>query len=386
MKLGIGEVRAAHRLKMSVLLIALSTALSTACAEMEEADLEDIANGGGDVERVQVCFAVHVPGNPTAFTVTGTLFRPDRLRSSTTALLLQHGLVTERSKWDGSEPIVDDVSSFARQVAAARYAVFTVDRLGYGRSVYPNSGFDLTPEAYVQMTHEMVTQIRSGTYKTTRSSCSSGRQASFGHSKVVVGGFSAGAGTAEQYATRHDDVHGVIALVWSNQGFGSTFFEIINTVVVPQLQEGKDYIALFPPEADGFSELCERALLFPPGMRRDVVRDVCGRYALAPDRLSPSGEAAGGVQEEVIANVGNVDVPVLLMFADHDEFLPSATFRGRSGQELDVVTSEIALWENGCNCDVTVRTARDAGHDLLTARSVPQQAEDVIDWLRDQDL
>ncbi len=381
--------RRTHSSMQLCLIAALATCalFGAACTGAEEGppgldNIEDESLFGP--ERVKVCFTVHVPGDPTDYTVLGTLVEPRSFRSSTTVLLLQHGVSAERSVFDGRRGVTFSLESLAVKLAREDYGVFIVDRLGYGQSTYPNSGFDLTIDAYIEMTNDMVTQIRNGTYRTTRSSCGSGEQADFGSSKVVVGGFSAGSGVASAYATRYSDAVGVMNLVWSNQGFSSTFFNLIETVVVPQLEAGADNVFLFPPPDDNGVELCEEAMLFTPGMKRRVVDDICGEYW--PGRLTPGGETFGGPQAEIIANIGNIGVPTLLMFADRDELFPNEDFRGQNGMEPDLVTPEIDLWTQGCNCSVTVRWARNSGHDLMAHSSLDDQADDIIDWLEDEDL
>ena len=65
------------------------------------------------------------------------LFRSKKkLRSNATALLLQHGAVSERSAWSGGAPAIKGTHDMARALARKGYAVFAIDRLGYGDSPY----------------------------------------------------------------------------------------------------------------------------------------------------------------------------------------------------------------------------------------------------------
>jgi hypothetical protein len=58
------------------------------------------------------------------------------------------------------------------------------------------------------------------------------------------------------------------------------------------------------------------------------------------------------LQAATIVTIGNVDPnPALLVFSDRDAAFPGA---GHRGADPDVVTPEIAMWRNGCNCDVSV--------------------------------
>jgi pimeloyl-ACP methyl ester carboxylesterase len=305
-----------------------------------------------------VCFTVNNPGDPFASTVRGTLFRSaKRGRSRSTALLLQHGAVAERSAWSGGAPVIAGTHDMARSLARAGYAVFAIDRLGYGESPYQGSGFLLTPDGYVEMTHQMVTQIRAGSH----TDCA-GNAAGRGAARVVLSGFSSGAGIIEGYATRYRDIDGIIPMSWSNQPQLSTAFRTLIDVLVPQLPAGKDYVEFFTDGADGYSEFCEEFLFYPRGMRRRALEQLCGLDYYAETAFpTPSGEAAlPALQAATIAAIGNVGpTPALLVFPDRDAAFPGAEHRGA---DPDLVTPEIAMWQNACNCDVSVYVQKNAGH------------------------
>jgi alpha-beta hydrolase superfamily lysophospholipase len=332
-----------------------------------------------------VCFTVNNPGDAIASRVRGTLFRSGkRLRSRSTALLLQHGAVSERSAWSGGAPVIDGTHDMARSLAKAGYAVFAIDRLGYGESPYdrpPGSGFLLTPDGYIEMTHQIVTQIRAGSH----TDCA-GNAAGRGAARVVLSGFSSGAGIVESYATRYHDIDGIIPMSWSNQPQLSTAFRTLIGVLAPQLAAGKDYLEFFTDGADGYSEFCETFLFHAPGMRDDALEQLCGLDYYAETAFpTPSGEAAlPALQAATIATIRNVGpTPVLLVFSDRDAAFPSA---GHRGAEPDVVTPEIAMWQNGCNCDVSVYVQQNAGHVGLFHKTSKQVTNRILDWLDDHDL
>jgi pimeloyl-ACP methyl ester carboxylesterase len=332
-----------------------------------------------------VCFTVNNPGDPIPSTVHGTLFRSGkRAHSRSTALLLQHGAVADRSAWSGGAPVIDGTHDMARSLAKAGYAVFAIDRLGYGESPYerpPGSGFLLTPDGYIEMTHQMVTQIRAGSH----TDCA-GNAAGRGAARVVLSGFSSGAAIVEGYATRYHDIDGIIPLSWSNQPELSTAFRTLIGVLAPQLAAGKDYVDFFTDGADGYSEFCERFLFYRPGMRRDALGQLCGPdYYAETAFLTPSGETAlPALQATTIATIGNVGpTPVLLVFSDHDAAFPGA---GRRDAAPDVVTPEIAMWRNGCNCDVSVYLQENAGHVGLFHKTGKQVTTSILGWLDDHDL
>jgi pimeloyl-ACP methyl ester carboxylesterase len=336
---------------------------------------------GGKLEQ-DVCFTVNNPGDPIASTVRGTLFRSaKRGRSPSTALLLQHGAVAERSAWSGGAPVIAGTHDMARSLAKAGYAVFAIDRLGYGESPYEGSGFLLTPDGYIEMTHQMVTQIRAGSH----TDCA-GNAAGRGAARVVLSGFSSGAGIVEGYATRYHDIDGIIPMSWSNQPELSTAFRTLIGVLAPQLAAGKDYVEFFLDGADGYSEFCEEFLFYSPGMRRGALEQLCGLDYYAETAFpTPSGEAAlPALQAATIAAIGNVGpTPALLVFSDRDAAFPGAEHRGA---DPDVVTPEIAMWRNGCNCDVSVYVQKNAGHVGLFHKTGKQVTKRILGWLDDHDL
>jgi alpha-beta hydrolase superfamily lysophospholipase len=232
------------------------------------------------------------------------------------------------------------------------------------------------------MTHQMVTQIRAGSH----TDCA-GNAARRGASRVVLSGFSSGAAIVEGYATRHHDIDGIIPMSWSNQPQLSAAFQTLIGVLAPQLAAGKDYIEFFLDGADGYSEFCETFLFHAPGMRDDALEQLCGPDYYAQTAFpTPSGEAANGaaLQATTIATVGNVGpTPVLLVFSDRDAAFPTADHRGA---DPDVVTAEIAMWQNGCNCEVSVYFQPNAGHVGLFHRTSKQVTNRILNWLDDHNL
>ena len=339
----------------------------------------------GKVNAEDVCFTVNNTGDPVASTVRGTLFRSTKKpRSTSTALLLQHGAVSERSAWSGGAPVIKGTHDMARSLASQGYAVIAIDRLGYGESPYerpPGSGSLLTPDGYIEMTHQMVTQIRAGSY----TDCA-GKAAGRGAARVVLSGFSSGAAIVEAYATRYHDIDGIIPMAWSNQPELSATFQELIGVLAPQVAAGKDYGEFFLDGADGYSEFCERFLFYPSGMKAGALKQLCGPDYYAETAFpTPSGEAGiFALKATTTATIGNVGpTPALLVFSDRDAAFPGPDHHGT---DPDVVTPEIAIWRNGCNCEVSVYFQRDAGHVGLFHRTSKRVTNTILDWLDDHDL
>jgi pimeloyl-ACP methyl ester carboxylesterase len=326
-------------------------------------------------------------GDPSPATVRGTLFQSSKkLRSRSTALLLQHGAVSERSAWSGGAPVVEGTHDMARSLAKRGDAVFAIDRLGYGESRYkrpPGSGSLLTPDGYIEMTHQMVTQIRAGSY-TDCADKAAGRSAA----RVVLSGFSSGAAIVEGYATRYHDIDGIIPMFFSNQPqLSAAYRSLVFDVLVPQLTAGRDYLEFFFDGADGYSELCERFFFHVPGVKASVLDQVCGLdYYAETAWPTPSGEAAGlpALVANTVATIGNVGpTPALLVFSDRDALFPGAEHHDT---DPDLVTPEIAMWRNGCNCEVSVYFQPNAGHVGLFHKTSKQLTKRILGWLDHRDL
>lgn len=196
--------------------------------------------------EAELAFTVHNPGDPVPATLRGTVFYTQTFDPSQhRAVLLLHGSTLDRRFWDGFK--IPGALRFAAELAYhSDTAVFTVDRLGYGESPYdrgPGSGFRLTPDTYVETTHEMIAQIREGSYEVL-----DGPAPPRGAAGIVLGGQSMGAAVIKLYATRYQDIDGLVPFGWSNQMFvlpgasSSMFVKILNEVVTPQLNVGADYI------------------------------------------------------------------------------------------------------------------------------------------------
>ena len=177
----------------------------------------------------------------------------------------------------------------ARALAGKGYAVFAIDRLGYGDSPYgaPGSGALLTPDGYIEMTHQMVTQIAPAPIPTAR-----GRRWAAAP-RVVLSGFSSGPPSSRN-ATRHHDIDAESShvLVEPAAALGRLPVARLRRPGA-QLAAGKDYVEFFLDGADGYSEFCERFLFYAPGMRGDALEQLCGPVYYAETAFpTPSGEAA----------------------------------------------------------------------------------------------
>jgi pimeloyl-ACP methyl ester carboxylesterase len=254
--------------------------------------------------------------------------------------------------------------------------VFIVDRLGYGESAYGGSGFGLSIDAHIETTHQIVQQIRAGAY-----GC--GKRNTVAASSVFLGGQSLGALIAEGYATRYDDVDGVISGGTSVAGLGLTFLINLETHILPQIFTGNDYFTLFPYGPDGFSQECVDGVFYTPGS--SVANVVCSQDAPGTiiNGLTPSGDflSAEAATIEVVLNTGNVESPILFVKADQDAFVPGAG-GGPSGLEPDMQAAHVNHWQNNCNCEVSVTSGgTNAGHLWQFHFQGNSVLGQIADWL-----
>ena len=336
--------------------------------------------------EAEVAFTVHNPGDPVPATLRGTVFYTQKFDPGQhRAVLLLHGGTLDRRFWDGFK--IPGALRFAAELAYhSDTAVFTVDRLGYAESPYdrgPGSGFKLTPDTSVETTHETIAQIRGGSYEVL-----GGPTPPQGAAGVVLGGQSMGAAVSTLYATRYQDIDGLAPFGWSSQmlvlpgASSSMFVKILNEVVTPQLNAGADYLYFFPPEETNYSNYCQQAVYYVPGMDPDILTQAC---ANGLHNRIPAGELIGvrPMAEEITANISKVGpIPVLFMFARQDNMVPGPEWGGLEGNDVDVMTPEIAHWQANSKCRFSVYVVEQTSHDFPLHKSAARTVEMMSKWLK----
>jgi pimeloyl-ACP methyl ester carboxylesterase len=283
------------------------------------------------VARQRVEFTVSNPAEGgTARQIVGT--RYDTFCNSPTAILLMHGLSYTKEAWDFPG------YSVARPLAEAGYAVFAIDRLGYGESKLPN-GYDVTHEAYADMAHQIVQQLRAK-----------------GFSHVVLAGHSAGAGTTELEAGLYHDVDAIMPMGWhhrpSNQ-LGQDFFT-------------GDYIRAAQDDYEYFlSNPQHRAEMFYTANDDPAVVEADTKAAV----LTPSGEIFSIGKQPSRLVVGTIKVPVFLQFGEKDRL-------------FEVEYAKMHAEEFRSSPSVTVDIVPGAGHTFMLTRNGLAGTDRMVNWLR----
>jgi pimeloyl-ACP methyl ester carboxylesterase len=292
------------------------------------------SSAGAAVESEPVTFEVTNPADPLArLQVAGTIYRPEGCISS--VMLLVHGLSYGQWAWDF--PVGAERYSVARDLAEAGYAAVAVDLPGYGESSKPN-GYTLTVEGYADMVGQMAGALR---------------EAGFG--KVGLMGHSAGTEISELAAAA-----GTPDLLVAT---GYTHFP--SQRIVTDFITG-DMTRAATSDYEYFGGTPEQRLEYmyaPDGAEAEVMAED-NRLA----NLTPSGEIYSIGPQPSRAVQGLIDVPVLLVLAEHDLLFPVADaetelamFVGTSDKELHIVEG--------------------AGHSFMLHRGAAQTNAVVAGWL-----
>ena len=261
-------------------------------------------------------------------------YRYDTFCTSPTAILLLHGLSYTKEAWDFPG------YSVAQKLAEAGYTVIAIDRLGYGESKLAN-GYNVTHEAYADMAHQVIGQLRSQ-----------------GFAHVVEMGHSAGAGTTELEAGLYGDADAIIPMGWhhrpSNQ-LGQDFF----TGDYARAAQGSYEYFLGTPY--------HRAEMFYNADADPNVVEADTKAAVD----TPSGEIFSIGKQPSRLVVGNIKVPVFLQFGDQDRLF-----------EVEYAQQHAAEFRSSPS--VTVDIVKDAGHTFMLTKNGPAGIDHIVDWLRNR--
>jgi pimeloyl-ACP methyl ester carboxylesterase len=134
------------------------------------------------------------------FTIHGGLCLPEGGVPKTVMLAL-HGITYTNLYWNaGYEP---NTYNFSQHMTDAGYAVYAVDRLGYGESSKPNA-LAVTLDSGAEVAHQLITQLRAGGI---------GGEA-FEH--LILVGHSYGTATSWRESAIYNDADAIIGTGWAN--------------------------------------------------------------------------------------------------------------------------------------------------------------------------
>ncbi len=279
-----------------------------------------------------VCFTATANNEPAPSQLFGQRFTDGPVTASTPVIVLVHGIASSTENWDFSP-----TWSVARGLAAMGYVVIAYDRLGYKRSTYSGSGFSLTTRTQRDVLHQMIEQIKAGTYSTTAAADCTGpkTKSTLRNPTAIVIGHSAGGWIVAGYPGTYHDVAAMIQtdIVGSTaQGNGDE----------PPSKGGgftpdparPDYFQFFQT-----SQNCLDFNVYAPGQVKYAVDIACR----PPFLSSPYGEIADlpaklAENDAAIKQIGP-ETPVLLTSGDHDSTAPPSDARADSSSTRTTATA-----------------------------------------------
>jgi pimeloyl-ACP methyl ester carboxylesterase len=318
------------------------------------------------MQVASVCLPVTNPAGGQSL-LYGQRFTDGPTSPGTPAIVLVHGIASSTENWDFSP-----TWSVARALASAGYVVFSYDRLGYAKSSWysqPGGGFTLTTEAHRSMLHDVVGDVKNGTYGVTSTGdCSGATTPGLTQNRtVIVIGHSAGGWIVAGYPGKYHDVAAMIQTDISGSAGGSATSPLGSSSgggFTPDPAH-PDYFQFFQT-----TQNCLDFNTYPPGVVQYVVDIAC-----APPFLdSPWGEIADlGVKyaqnDAYIAMIGP-STPVLLTSGAEDTTDPPSS-----------ADADYAYYRAHCGCDVSQLVLPDTAHLFMVHRSLPSWVDDVVNWL-----
>lgn len=297
------------------------------------------------------------------YTISGEIVGPARALKGATAptgTLYLHEFSFGKFFWGFADvPGYDYVGALARR----GHVSIVVDRLGYDDSGHP-PGTQTCLGAHADIAAQIVGQLQEGAYE------SAGRKPlAFG--RIVLAGHSVGAGAAELAAHSVDDldVAGLMILAWADQGYSARS-------VQQSLAQGSDCSGdgqpAEPGGPGGYAYFGRTEQDFQQNVFADTDPAVVERVTKMRNR-DPCGDNStlAGLAAVNAAGIGDIDVPVLLLFGEGDAIFedPAADVQAR-------------LFRSSPS--VTLRRFPKAGHALTLERAAPSVQDAAADWLEEK--
>ncbi len=197
-------------IRRSLALALLTTALVTTGTPEAAASVADDPGPG--------CQFLDLPAEQGI--IHGRLCLPPGKKKPTTVMLAMHGITYTNSYWNVDlEP---ETYNFAQYMAGAGYAVFSIDRLGHGKSSKPPSAL-VTLDAHAEVAHQLIGKLRAGEVGGSK----------FG--KVILVGYSYGSATSLRESSKYNDADAVIATAWGNTFQNRALARVFATFTPAQL-------------------------------------------------------------------------------------------------------------------------------------------------------
>ena len=248
------------------------------------------------------------------------------------------------------------------EMAELGHVSLAIDRLGYDRSGHPHGHLTCLGSS-ADVVHQIIQALRRGEYRVA------GAVEPPEFSRVALVGHDTGGAVAEIEAYSYDDIDGLVVWGWADQGFTSWTLDQMPGRLALCARGGEEaeseapgggYFHWPPSEQevrDGVGERMDPAVLDAAVNMRN--RNPCGDLTSA---------ALLANHHENTPVLGQIEVPVLLMYSDHDLIF---TREGAEQQRAHFTGSD----------DLTFEMLDDAGHfPMLELRAAEHRAL-LSDWL-----
>jgi pimeloyl-ACP methyl ester carboxylesterase len=320
----------------------------------------------GAIESIPVSFSVKntdtsglpCPTDGKQYVVHGELIGPPwRLGAATdtadrAVTLYLHGLGFGGYFWNYAAVSGYD---YAVEMAKLGHASAVIDRLGYGSSSHPDGSFSCVG-GQADITHQIIDQLKAGSYAT------SGPSVRF--ERVALASHSAGGAIAQVEAYSYRDTDALIVMAWDDQPSLLATDQALQTGVVcattgqlagPGQPGGYAYFGQTPGafRAAMFHNADPRVEASITGMRP---RDPCGEIASLATAIIQGSKVAA------------ITEPVLVVCGANDALFPPPSCERQQ-----------ALYTG--SHDVSTTTLQNTGHALTLGRTAPQLRAAVSAWL-----
>jgi pimeloyl-ACP methyl ester carboxylesterase len=247
------------------------------------------------------------------------------------------------------------------EFAKRGHVSLSIDRLGYDDSGHPPGHLSCIG-ASADVTHQIVQALRKGMYEIDE-------DAPIEADAVVLVGHDTGGAVAEVEAYSFDDIDGLVVWGWADQGFSQW--------VLDRYPERAAFCARGGEEAESAGT---GGGYFHWPVSEQEVRDGVGER-MEPDVLdesialrnrNPCGDLLSALTvsnyHENGGRLGEIDVPVLLIYSDHDLIF---TTEGAVEQQKHFSGTD----------DLTWVMLQDAGHFPMLERRARDHRQVLLDWL-----
>ncbi len=245
---------------------------------------------------------------------------------------------------------------FAGELALRGHVSLVLDQLGYGASSRPD-GRDVCYGSEADMASQIAGQLKGGAY--------GGAAQRFG--RVALGSHGAAGFMNQSAAYSTGNVDALLVTSWADQGYSQDILRGAseeNAMCAPggDTKDGQPgYVYTPPPDVDFnqayFADTDPRVKSAAAALR---VLGPCGE---------PQSALAGVAADQ--ANLGEVKLPVLLVYGTKDHFFDDPRSAGESQRKL-----------YSGSPDATLAFIEGAGNALALERSAPRFRDLVSDWLQ----